>query len=107
MGQFWSCGQLTSLPGNLCVVIAQQHLRAESQPLWEFALFCRDFEIFQTPKLHSDFTGGSVTLSAKGSFVTAVCRVPDSRFTSIDSQVALMIPLLDALNTHFSPQDWL
>lgn len=81
MGQFWSCGQLTSLPGNLCVVIAQQHLRAESQPLWEFALFCRDFEIFQTPKLHSDFTGGSVTLSARVkahlSLQFAGCLTPD------------------------------
>lgn len=46
MGQFWSCGQLTSPLGNLFVVIAQQPPGGLVTAPLEFALFCRDFETF-------------------------------------------------------------
>lgn len=73
----------------------------ESQPLWEFALFYRSFEIFLgAPKLHSGFTGGSFSLSAGVkahlSLQVASCLTPDlhpqiARIGCIDD-VLMMIP---------------
>lgn len=55
--------------------------------LWEFALFCRDFEIFQIPKLHSEFTGGSLLSLLKAHLSLQF----DSKFASTDSQAVLMM----------------
>lgn len=111
MGQLCSCRQLTSCIGNLAAVIAQAAFQGLSAlPLYlGVCTYCSDFKPCWALKLCTDLVGGFFTLSGG---VKACLSLLFVRRLTPNLQLYLgciddATLLLDASNTHFSPQDCL